>query len=69
MMKPDFKKENCEVWIIGAPEDETDPDCGHITSQCKHGHHNKNQNPYQLVNLTNVSLVLKKTTVVKRTLW
>lgn len=33
MMKPDFKKENCEVWIIGAPEDETDPDCGHITMQ------------------------------------
>ncbi len=33
MMRPDYESENCEVWIIGAPENETDPDCGHITMQ------------------------------------
>jgi len=33
MMKPDIEKESCEVWIIGAPENELDEDCGHITMQ------------------------------------
>jgi len=33
MIRPDFEKDNCEVWIIGPPENKTDPDCGHITMQ------------------------------------
>ncbi len=33
MMRSDFEKENCEVWVIGEPENEIDPDCGHITMQ------------------------------------
>lgn len=32
-MRPDYESENCEVWSIGAPKNETDPDCGHITMQ------------------------------------
>lgn len=33
IMRHDYESENCDVWIIGAPENETDPDCGHITMQ------------------------------------
>lgn len=32
-IRHNYESETCEVWIISAPENETDPDCGHITMQ------------------------------------
>jgi len=33
MIRSDFERERCEVWVIGPPENDYDEDCGHLTMQ------------------------------------